>query len=293
MHTVRGETGVSSPVLRTTYVFMVATTIAGTTAGLHLTFLTELTRTTFAWHIRNPMTAGFFGAAYVAAGIALAATLLRARRWEDLRIATVVATFFMTAAGIVTLKHLGEFQYDSDHRAAWFVSWVWLVLYFGLPVGLVYSLVRQELRTQPGSYLPERPLLPALRFLFAGCGLALVAVGIGLVLDVSAVVDAWPWSLPPLSARVVGAWVTATGLTQLWSAVENDWAKLRTYGIATLAFYPLQFVSLARYGGELDDGHGRWLYAGALLVLLTLQAAACAIHLQRDARLQGMAPSET
>jgi hypothetical protein len=283
----------NSPVLRATYIFMIATTIAGTTAGLHLTFLTETTGTTFAWHIRNPMTAAFFGASYVAAGIALTATLLRARRWEELRTAAVVATFFMTAAGVVTLKHIAEFQHDSDHRIAWFVSWVWLVLYFGLPVGLAVSLVRQELRTRPGTYHPVRPLVPAFRFLFAVCGLVLMALGLGLIVNLTSFVDFWPWPLPPLSARVAGAWVTTTGLTQLWSAVENDWPKLRTYAIATLAFYPLQLVGLARYREQLDDGYPQWAYAGALLGLFVLQTAACLVHMQRETRPNGFRPRRT
>ena len=62
-----------SPILRATYIALAVATIAAATAGLHLTFLTHETRTTFAWQIKNPMTAAFFGAAYVTAGIAVTA----------------------------------------------------------------------------------------------------------------------------------------------------------------------------------------------------------------------------
>jgi hypothetical protein len=275
------QVGARTPILAVTYAAMVATTIAGTTAGLHLTFLTERTATTFAWHIRNPLTAAFFGAAYVAAGIALTATLLRAKRWEELRTAAILATAFISLAGLVTIRHLGEFQHDGDEPVARFVAWVWLVLYFGLPFALAASVVMQEMARRAGSYRPEQPLILGFRLLFAAAGALLGGFGIALLLNRQFAVDLWPWPVPPLSARVAGGWVLAMGLTQLWSAIENDWAKLRTYALATLGFFPLQVVAALRYAGRFDDGAPLGLYLAAVVLLFAMQVAACIVHLRR------------
>ncbi len=274
-----------SPILRATYIALAVATIAAATAGLHLTFLTHETRTTFAWQIKNPMTAAFFGAAYVTAGIAVTATMLRATRWEELRPAAVVTCVFITLAGIITLIHLGEFQYDSNEPVARFVSWVWLVLYLGLPFLLVASVVRQEIARVTGSYESAEPLIPGFRAAFVVTGTLLALLGAGMALHLKPAVDMWPWALPALSARVVGGWVLITGLTQLWCTRENDWSKVRTYTIASLVFYPLQFIAAARFSERFEGDNPRtWVYLAGLGVLFALQAAACVAHIRRGRR---------
>lgn len=276
---------VGSPIFRGTYVAIATALMAGFTAGLHLTFLTNDTESTFAWHIRNPMTAAFFGAAYTTAGIAVGITIWRARRWEELRAAGVVTATFITLAGLVTVVHFDEFQYDSNEPVAQFVSWVWLVLYFGLPLPLVWSVLRQEKARVSGSYLRASPLIPGFRAAFLATGAVLAVVGLGMVFNLKPVVELWPWALPPLSARVAGGWVLITGVTQLWCVFENDWEKVRVYTIASLVFYPLQFIAAARFSDLLDSSNPRtWVYLGALALLFALQIAVCAAHVQRDRR---------
>lgn len=273
----------ASPVFRSTYIVLATAILAGGTAGLHLTLLPGETETTFAWHIRNPLTSAFFGASYVTAGIAVGITILRATRWEELRPAAVVTAIFITLAGLITIIHFGEFQYDSGEPIAQFVSLVWLVLYFGLPIPLIAAVLRQERARLPGSYATASPLIPGFRFAFRVSGALLAVMGIALALNLSAATDLWPWTLPALSARVVGGWVLITGLTQLWCTFENDWAKVRTYTVATLVFYPLQFITALRFHDRLDFANPRaWCYFAALGVLFLLQAAVCFAHLRRE-----------
>lgn len=275
----------SSSIFRLTYVALGAATVAGAIAGLHLTLLSGDTETTFAWHIRNPLTAAFFGASYVTAGIAVSLALLRARRWEELRSPAVVTAVFITVAGVITLRHAGEFQCDSDEPAARFVSWGWLVLYLGLPIPLLASVVRQERARSAASYTVDEPLFRRFRAAFTLTGALLLLLGMGMLLDQETIVDLWPWPLPPLSARIAGAWVFITGMTLLWWALENDWAKLRTHAIASLVFYPLQLIAAVRFHDRLDWDEARtWIYIGALLSLCALQAAACLAHLRRERR---------
>jgi len=193
-----------SPIRRATYVVLAISLIAGFTAGQHLTLLTNDTESTFAWHIRNPLTAAFFGAAYTTAGIAVGITMWRARRWEELRPAGVVTATFITLAGLITVVHFDEFQYDSSEPVARFVSWVWLVLYFGLPLPLVWSVLRQEKERIPGSYFAARPLIRGFRVAFLVTGTVLAVAGLGMVLNLQPLLELWPWALPPLSARVAG-----------------------------------------------------------------------------------------
>jgi hypothetical protein len=57
----------------------------------------------------------------------------------------------------------------------------------------------------------------------------------------------WPWSLTPLTARMVGSFYLAIGVSLFAAARENDYALIRVASYAYLVFAVLQLVTALRY----------------------------------------------
>jgi hypothetical protein len=51
--------------------------------------------------------------------------------------------------------------------------------------------------------------------------------GMPLLLAATALLDAWPWALTPLTGRAIGAWAIGIGTIAAHAAWENNWWRLR------------------------------------------------------------------
>ena len=231
--------------------------------GVFTFALSESTDRLFAWPIAPPLTAAFLGANYWAAFF-LAFLSARERIWCRARITYAVSIVFTSLTLLATLLHLERFQFDNAN------GWLWLTVYVAVPPTLLV-LLRGQLRMPGGDPARTAPLE---RWLLAVMGVqALVVLVIGTALWVapSTADSLWPWTLTPLTARAVGAWLLAlaTGLAAtIW---ERDWGRVRvavpTYTAAPL----LQLVALARFSDTLGwDGAGAWCYVVFLLSILFL-----------------------
>ena len=234
-----------------------------TSVGVFTFVLSGSTERLFAWPIDPPLTAAFLGANYWAAFF-LAFASAREPVWGRARITYAVSIVFTSLTLLATLLHLDKFQFDNAN------GWLWLVVYLVVPPWLLVLLPLQ-LR-EPGGEPPRTaPLEPWLLPVVAVQ--ALVALGIGLALWVapSTADSLWPWSLTPLAARAVGAWLLALaaglGVT-LW---ERDWRRIRVAVLTYAAMPVFQLVALARFSGTVSwDGPGAWAYVAFLLSILVL-----------------------
>jgi hypothetical protein len=104
--------------------------------------------------------------------------------------------------------------------------------------------------------------------------------GIMLFVAPAALIPVWPWELTPLTARAVGAWLIAYGLTCAAIHRENDLPNTTGTRASLLAFCVLQFIALARYFSSFDLAKPlAWIY---LLVLLAGVVAGGASLLNRS-----------
>jgi len=76
----------------------------------------------------------------------------------------------------------------------------------------------------------------------------------------------WPWTLTPLSAMVLGAWLVAFGVGAGLVLAERDLARLRVPAIAYTAFGAFQLVVVLVHGGQMDAA--RWPYAFVLAAVV-------------------------
>jgi hypothetical protein len=129
------------PFTRAVFIVGVCLT-AGT--GIGLFAIPDRTADYWAWTIKAPLTAAFFGAGYIgaAASFALAA---RTGEWRRTRAVTLAALTLTSLALLATLRNLGTFAHGSGGLQE-AVPWIWLVVYIALPPLLVSAFVLQDAR---------------------------------------------------------------------------------------------------------------------------------------------------
>ena len=233
--------------------------------GVFTFVLSDDTARLFAWPIKPSLTAAFLGANYWAAFF-LAFFSARERIWGRARITYAVSLVFTSLTLLATLVHLDKFSFDNAN------GWLWLIVYVTVPPLLLFLLPRQLRKPgvdPPRSAPIERWLLP----IVAVQGVVVLVIGAALWVHPPSADSLWPWTLTPLTARAVGAWLLAlaTGLAMtLW---ERDWSRIRVATPTYVAAPVLQFVALARFSDTVSWGAGGiWVYVAFLVSILLLGA---------------------
>ncbi|HEY6744783.1 MAG TPA: hypothetical protein VI357_03605 [Mycobacteriales bacterium] len=240
-------------------VFVVLTAVA--TNQLYV--LSEHTDAYFSWTIRPALTAAFLGGGY-GAGCVLVVLGLRAQAWVQARVAVVTVAVFSVLTLVATLLHLDKFHFGAAGAVARFAAWFWLAVYVVVPVALVWCIVRQQ--RAPGVDPEKRHPVPAvLAGGFALQGLLMTVVGVVLFVAPHRARSLWPWTLTPLTARVVAAWLIAFGVAAGLTLVERDLDRLFAGAVAYTVFGVLELVALARF--EDDSG---WQSAAGIIYLVIL-----------------------
>ena len=251
------------PVSRGTKVLLgvfVALTALGTN---QLFVLSEHTDAWFAWTIRPPLTAAFLGGGY-GAGFLMVLLALRTHAWAHARVPVVTVLIFSTLTLVATLLHRDRFHFGADGAIARFAAWFWLGVYIVVPVALVLLAVRQQ--RMPGADPERRQPLPVwLAAVLVAQGAIMLVVGVVLFVDPARSATLWPWTLTPLTARVVAAWLVAFGIAALLALVERDLERLEISAVAYTVLGLLELAALARYEDTV-----RWGSAAATVYLVLL-----------------------
>ncbi|HLO31406.1 MAG TPA: hypothetical protein VK249_19805 [Anaerolineales bacterium] len=232
-------------------------------AGVQLFVLSSQTETYFAWTFAAPISAAFMGAGYWAAMLH-AYTGARAKTWATVRTsmpAAVVATGVLT---VTTFLHLDKFHFNSPLLITRFVTWVWIIVYVLVPPILLVAWIIQSRR--PGAHVRGQNPLPSwMRGGFALLAAFTLLSGLGLFFFPGSMATAWPWTVPPLAARAISAWLCAFGVGCVSLAIENDLKNGAGTCSSLLAFCVLELIVVARYPAAID-----WTKPMAIVYLLFL-----------------------
>jgi hypothetical protein len=243
--------------------FYVVAILLVTSVGIFTFVLSTSTARLFAWPINPPLTAAFLGANYWAAFF-LALLSAREPVWARARITYAVSVVFTSLTLLATLIHLDKFQFGNAN------GWLWLIVYLVVPPWLLVLLplqLRAPGREPPRSAPLERWLLP----LMAVQALVVLVIGVALWVAPSSADSLWPWTLTPLTARAVGAWLLALAAGLGVTIWEHDWLRVRVAVPTYVAAPVLQLVALARFSGTPNwNGTGAWLYVAFLASILFL-----------------------
>jgi hypothetical protein len=189
----------------------------------------------------------------------------------------VLATSLLGA----TIIHHAKFRFDYPP------TWVWVVVYAGVPFAVPVLVYRQHRAAAPRP--AADPALRTTRVLSAVIGVLLVAGAIALYAAPVALGRHWPWPLTPLLGRVVAAWYGLFGTMLLSCAAGLRHASEAVIPYATLAAWCVLLLALPlQHGADVHTGATAfWLWTAGMVVLLALAAHALsrALPAARHSRL--------
>ncbi len=213
----------------------------------------------FAWTIKPTMTPMVLGAVYIGGAYFFVRALLAAE-WHTVKVGFIPVTTFASLLGVATILHWDRFNHD--HLA----FWLWSGLYFTTPLLVIGAWLLNRRREPPFGH--EQSLSPAARLVVGSTGALSTALGLFLFLRPEQAIDVWPWTLTPLTARVLGA-VFCLGVAGLLIAADPRWSTARVMLQTEQVMVLLILLAAVRANDEMDGSRPlTWLLLTGLLGVL-------------------------
>jgi hypothetical protein len=212
-------------------------------AGPILYLFPNDTEAYFAWTIAHPLTPVYMGAAYFAGiGNLLAVS---ANRWSLARVQLPTIILFSLTMLLATLLHIPIFNWSHP------VAWAWLAVYVVSPVAAVIVCLQMERGYQSPAF--DSQMLPApFPSLMLGFASLYGVVGLGLILFPAQAAPLWPWSLTPLTARVIGGWWLSGATLQFMLGRQETFHTARVGLFANLLVTSLLLVGALLHFEEFN-----------------------------------------
>lgn len=244
-------------------------------ASAILYLMPDRTAEFFAWTIKPNMTPLLMGAGYLS-GAWFFVGALRAKGWHEITRGFFPITAFTWFMGLATLLHWDRF----NHTHVSFYAWA--ILYVVTPF-LVPALWFRNRVTDPGTLgagdvaVPERLRLAAT---VVGAGMLVIALFLFILPDVA--ISIWPWTLTPLTARVVAGWFALPGVVGLVLGREPRWSAWRILIQSQLIALALILAAVVRAWGDFKTANPlTWVFIAGITGIL---AAALALYLSMETR---------
>ena len=170
----------------------------------------------FAWKIQPSMSAMMLGSAY-AGGIYFFTGVLRSRQWHKVKVGFLPVIAFASLLGIATILHWDKF----NHSHVSFFAWAGL--YFTTPFIVSFVWLRNR-KQDAGNSGEQDTIIPyTWRLIMGAFGSITLVISLFLFLQPGMLISLWPWTLTPLTARVMGAMFALPGLVGLGIALDKRW----------------------------------------------------------------------
>lgn len=214
----------------------------------------------FAWPIKPPLSAMVLGAVYLG-GAYFFVRAARATQWHTIKAGFPPVATFATLMGIATVVHWDRFSHGKV------AFWLWAGLYFTTPF-LIVAVWLLNRRTEAPARPEERTVPPWAATLVGSVGALATLTSAITFLDTDRAIAWWPWTLTPLTARVMAA-ILALGLGALGAFRERRWSCVRLMVEVEAFMLVLIAVAVARAGGEIDAHRPlTWLFAAGFVGVL-------------------------
>jgi hypothetical protein len=236
----------------------------------------------FAWPIKPEITPMILGSVYLG-GAYFFLRAAMAQQWHTVKGGFVPVGTFATLMGVATILHWGKFTHS--HVA----FWLWAGLYFTTPF-LVFAVWWANRRRAAPATTAELLIPLRVSRVIAVLGGLSVLTALFLFLFPGRAAAIWPWTLTPLTARVMGA-IFALGIAGLGAPADRRWASARILLQVAGLMLALILAAGLRASSELDPSNAlTWLtgigFAGLLAAIVILyarmraQAAAAGMQVQ-------------
>ncbi|HBX69786.1 MAG TPA: hypothetical protein DEH25_10540 [Chloroflexi bacterium] len=217
----------------------------------------------FAWKLQPQMSAMMLGAAY-AGGVYFFSGVLLLKKWHRVKVGFLPVMSFATLLGIATVLHWDRFNH------AHISFYAWAGLYFTTPF-LVFAVWWRNRSQDSGKIaLAADASIPRwIRWGLGIVGAVTLLISLLLFFQPNLMMGVWPWTLTPLTARVVGAMFALPGLVGLGIARDERWSAARLILQSQAFSIALILVACVRAWGEFGPlTFGTVLFVGGLTALL-------------------------
>lgn len=216
----------------------------------------------FAWKIQPSISAMMLGSAY-AGGIYFFTGVLRSRQWHKVKVGFLPVIAFASLLGIATILHWDKF----NHSHVSFFAWAGL--YFTTPFIVSFVWLRNR-KQDAGNSGEQDTIIPyTWRLIMGAFGSITLVISLFLFLQPGMLISLWPWTLTPLTARVMGAMFALPGLVGLGIALDKRWDAailiLQSQGFSILLILIASILSSQDYDWAYG---GSWLFVGGLGLML-------------------------
>ena len=239
----------------------------------------------WAWAIQPELMAMFLGSGY-GAGAYFFWRTARAERWHPSAPGMLGAAVFAALMLIATIIHWDRFNHGDAPGLAAIAFYGWTIVYIVSPPA-VFALWWRNRATDPGVPEPgDEAVPPGARLAARVFGVGALAGGLLAFVVPQVAIDVWPWTLSPLTARVLASLTVEVGVAALMLSRDARWSTwkllVQTYLVATA----LLLIAAVRDFGAFDTGNPvTWVYLGGLLGT----AAALGLLYARMARTDAVA----
>ena len=220
----------------------------------------------FAWPIKPTITAMVLGSVYLG-GAYFFVRVAIAKQWHTVKGGFVPVGIFATLMGVATVVHWDRFNHARP------AFWLWAGLYFSTPFLIFW--VWWVNRRHDAAAGDGEVVVPASAARLIGVfgGLAGLT-GLVLFLFPGWAAAIWPWTLSPLTARVLGA-IFCLGTAGLGALVDRRWSSARVmFQVAALMLALILLAGIRAYREFAPANPLTWLFvtgfAGILAALATL-----------------------
>ncbi|WP_332897350.1 hypothetical protein [Haladaptatus sp. CMSO5] len=222
----------------------------------------------FAWTIRPEMTPIIMGAGY-GAGVYFFYRVSTVDTWHAVAPVFLGIAVFTWLMAIATVLHWENFNHNH------FTFVLWVVLYAVTPV-LIPVVWAHNRWTDTGELTAGEPTLPqAVRVLGGGLGLVVTASAVALFVIPELMIEVWPWTVSPFTARILAGWFALFGVVNVAVALDARWSAARILLQSQVLGFTLVLIGVLRAWDNFDTSNiltwgvvgGMVLYLGATLVL--------------------------
>lgn len=218
----------------------------------------------FAWPVNPTISAMLLGATYLG-GAYFFTRVIFIRQWHTVQLGFLPVSTFAGILGIATLLHWDRFT--QGHIA--FLAWS--LLYFTLPFVIPVIWYRNHKVNRGNTQTAEKRFSHSLRLATGAVGVVLLAAGAGLMLFPQMIIPFWPWTLTPLTARVMAAKFILPGLVGLGVATDGRWSSASILFQSQVLTILLFFMAIVRANDEIQWSQwSSWVFPISLSLVLLL-----------------------
>jgi len=230
-------------------------------AVLILYFFPDQSGQRFAWPIKPPINAMLLAAAY-AGGIYFFSSVVIARRWHTVSAGFLPVTVFAGLLGVATILHWDKFTHGS-------IAFIlWAGLYFTTPFLVLGAWLHNRAQDPGRSATGDAPIPFVGRAFFGLLGLVTLPFVLLVFISPSVVIPLWPWTLTPLTARVLAAMFALPGVLGLEIVLDPRWTYARRLLEAQFISLVLFVIAILRDQAHIDTTNT--LYPAFLAMILAI-----------------------